>query len=122
MLSQTTKNRFGYKLDKLFWFFIAFLPLIGWVASLLFSTSPAAFGTFITEKFGLAASDSNPFYSVFVDIFGSAGIFPLFAENSEILIMFSWLATGEIIHVLFDVLIFIPRLAHKWISKAVQDD
>ena len=34
----------------------------------------------------------------------------------------SYCVNIEIVHVLFDVLVFIPRLTHKWVRKAVQDE
>lgn len=45
-----------------------------------------------------------------------------FGQTFEINAYLSYCVGVEIFHVLFDVVVFIPRLAHKWISAAVQDD
>ena len=82
-----------------------------------------SFTDYMVNLFGSALYSSNLFYSVLDKIFGAAGFFPLFASSSDgILRLLTYFCTIEVIHVYFDVIVFIPRLAHKWISKAVQDD
>lgn len=121
-------SRFAFKLDKLFWFFIAFLPVLSWLIYLYgyvhLNTDPSTglirFTNWLQTNFLLSNFNSNPFLVVLSRIFGSGGAFPLFDTNG--LSIFVWFLTVEVIHVCFDVIVFIPRLAHKWISKAVQDD
>ncbi len=128
MLSKTTKNRFSYKLDKIFWFFIAFLPLISWVVYLYGyvhlntdpSTSLIRFSSWVQTNFLLSDVSGNIVFQTLTEIFGDGGVFPLFDSNS--VAIFFWLIMVEVVHVFFDIIVFIPRLAHKWISKAVQDD
>lgn len=121
-------TRFSQKLDKIFWFIISFLPVFSWLLYLYGyvhlnvdpGTSVIRFSNWLQSNFLIVNLASNPFYSVLSRIFGSGGAFPLFDTNA--LSIFVWFLTVEIIHVCFDVIVFIPRLAHKWISKAVQDD
>lgn len=128
MLTKTTKNRFCYKLDKFFWFFLTLLPLLSWlvylisfpVTDLSTSVKPVSLATWITQYFFGVALSENIFYSTFNRIFGSSGVFPLLSVS--FLQLMTYFCTMEVIHVLFDVVVFIPRLCHKWISKAVQDD
>lgn len=123
MLTKTTKNRFFRKLDNIFWFLISFAPFIFYLAYLLFNSSdPIAFTTFCTSKF-LRGFDYtlNPVWRAIYYLFSPSGAFPLFTATDD-LFFFYWLVMTEILHIFFDVIVFIPRLAHKWISKAVQDD
>lgn len=123
-----SNTRFSYKLDKVFWFIISLLPVLSWFSYLhgyvRFNTNPDTgviyFFNWLQSNYLIANFDSNPFYSVLSQIFGSSGVFPLL--DSNVLSLFVWFLTVEVIHICFDVIAFIPRLAHKWISRAVQDD
>ena len=75
----------------------------------------------MTDFFGMDI-ESAPVSIVatsFTDIFGADGIFPFFKENSGIVYYFVYFVYVQIIHVLIDVLVFIPRFAHKILDKAV---
>lgn len=123
MLSKTTKNRFSYKLDKIFWWIVTLFPLFAYLGFSLFypKDTPISFCQFFITL-GIDSWDANPVYKVFNSLFGSNGIFPIFNTTPCFITFFTWCVTVEIIHIIFDVIVFIPRLAHKWISKAVQDD
>ena len=128
MLSKTTKNRFSYKLDKIFWWIVALLPVLCYILYVGFGniktttgslyTLPDFFITYILNGFGFS---NNVVWTTLSGIFGSNGVFPIFTSDSS-LFVFNWFIWVELFHVFFDVIVFIPRLAHKWISKAVQDD
>lgn len=129
MLSKTTKNRFGYKLDKLFWFFIQMLPLLSWFIYCFSVTRSSensfwAFDRFLIEVFGIGNFDGNVIYQGLSKIFQySVSTVPELSFLSKSLTaLFSWFLMIEVLHLCFDILAFIPRLAHKWISKAVQND
>lgn len=128
MLSKTTKNRFSYKLDKIFWFLIAIAPFLGYFLCVAFNgitVSNEANITlpnfFITNVLGGSSFSSDIVWSTLCNIFGPTGILPVFS-NESVLYIFNWFIWVELFHLFFDVIVFIPRLAHKWISKAVQDD
>lgn len=126
MLSKTTKNRFSYKLDKLFWFFIQIFPLLCFAVYCIAGTRGndvvvPTFNSFLI-KLGFNYQEGNVFYTVLAQLFGSMGVFPLFVDSGGIILYLTYVLTMEVLHVCFDVIIFIPRLAHKWISKGVQDD
>lgn len=127
MLTKTTKNRFAYKLDKLFWWIITLFPIFAYLlflitASLNQVTSEITFAIFLNERLGIFQSMNSTVSIPFYQIFGPNGIIPMFSKNSGLIQLFAYFVSVEIVHVLFDILVFIPRLAHKWISKAVQDD
>lgn len=130
MLTKTTKNRFAYKLDKIFWFFLSFLPVFSWfIYNLSFGKTSGdiytTFSRFLIEIFGIGNIPGvNVVYKALSRIFSyTQTVIPEIAFLSDSMTqLFTWMIMIEILHVFFDVIVFIPRLAHKWISKAVQDD
>ena len=127
-MKKNGNTRFSYKLDKIFWFVISFFPLFSWLIYLFsfsgYTTAPIAFFAWIDQNFGFLGQISNSaIYSVFYQIFSITSVNSLFpALSTSLMAFFTYLVTVEIVHVIYDVIVFIPRLAHKWISKAVQDD
>lgn len=125
MLSKTTKNRFSYKLDKIFWWIVALAPLFCYFLYVPFksiSGDPVSVAGFLLDNFlSYTVFGNNPIWVAFYRIFSKDGVFPLFGDERAMYIFF-WFISVELVHLFFDVIVFIPRLAHKWISKAVQDD
>lgn len=128
MRTKKTTSRFAFKLDKIFWFIVSLFPLFSWLIYLFsFSsstTSPLTFYAWLDQYFGFMGQVSNSIiYSTLYQIFSITSVASLFPVLSiSLLAFFTYLITVEIVHVVYDVIVFIPRLAHKWISKAVQDD
>ena len=129
MITRKTSNtRYSYKLDKIFWFIISFFPLFSWSIYLFsfssYTASPLTFYAWLEQNFGFMGQISNSaIYLTLYQIFSITSVSSLFPVLSTSLIaFFTYLVTVEIVHILYDVMVFIPRLAHKWISKAVQDD
>lgn len=128
MRTKKTTSRFAFKLDKIFWFVISFFPLFSWLIYLFsfssYTAPPLTFYAWLEQNFAFMGQVSNSaIYSTFYQIFSITSVSSLFpALSTSVLAFFTYLATVEIVHVVYDVVVFIPRLAHKWISKAVQDD
>lgn len=127
-MRKSGNTRFSYKLDKIFWFVISFLPLFSWLVYLFsfssYAESPVSFYTWLEQNFGFMGHITNSvIYSTLYQIFSITSVTSLFPVlSTSLLAFFTYLITVEIVHVIYDVIVFIPRLAHKWISKAVQDD
>lgn len=128
MRTKKTTSRFAFKLDKIFWFVISFLPLFSWLVYLFsfssYTASPLTFYAWLDQNFGFMGQVHNSaIYSTLYQIFSITSVKSLFPVlSTSLMAFFTYLVTIEIVHVVYDVIIFIPRLAHKWISKAVQDD
>lgn len=144
-MSKTSKTRFAFKLDKLFWFFIMILPLIAWgihcygrsrgVSDIRYtyesdniteirivSDEPYSLRAFM-DNCGFSSASDNVIYTSLEELFGNNGHLPLFAQSSDSIISYIvYVVNIELIHIAFDVIVFIPRLCHKWVGKAVQDD
>lgn len=127
-MKKSGNTRFSYKLDKIFWFIISFFPLFSWLLYLFsfssYTASPLTFYAWIEQNFGFLGQVSNSvIYFTLYQIFSITSVSSLFpALSTSLIAFFTYLITVEIVHVIYDVMVFIPRLAHKWISKAVQDD
>lgn len=128
MRMKKTTSRFAFKLDKIFWFIVSFFPLFSWLIYLFsfssYTASPLTFLAWIEQNFGfMGQMQQSVIYSTLYQIFSITSVASLFpALSTSLIAFFTYLVTVEIVHVVYDVIVFIPRLAHKWISKAVQDD
>ena len=127
-MKKSGNTRFSYKLDKIFWFVVSFFPLFSWLVYLFsfsgYAASPLTFYAWLEQNFGFMNQIQNSvIYSTLYQIFSITSVSSLFPVlSTSLMAFFTYLITVEIIHVIYDVIVFIPRLAHKWISKAVQDD
>ena len=91
-------------------FFILFLVCL----CMLNKRNPEAPGFFVF----LDSFSPFTFVSDIFDEVTQAAFKTTFAINKYL----AYVAGVEVFHVMFDVVVFIPRLAHKWIGKAVQDE
>ena len=128
MKTRKTTSRFAFKLDKIFWFIISFFPLFSWLLYLFsfssYNAHPVTFLVWLDQYFAFTRNiEKSAIYSTLYQIFSITSVDSLFPLlSTSLMTFFTYLATVEIVHVVYDVIVFIPRLAHKWISKAVQDD
>ena len=105
--------------DELFWFIVAILPILFYTGQFLYykfddpSVVIPSFYQFLSQ-FGVLTD--SVIYTVMSDIFGNGGAFPLFDADSSILLYLSYFIIVMIVHVAVDVLLFIPRLSHKWLA------
>lgn len=125
--SKINNTRFAYRLDKLFWFLIAFLPVILYIVYLFSNRSGTLLGfeKFLQILFNYdytTGLSTNPIFKVLFSLFSFSDTSAFAVLPYSLLYILTYMASIEVIHVCFDVIVFIPRLAHKWISKAVQDD
>lgn len=109
------KRTQNHLFDSIMWYLIYLLPLLCLV--LAFSTGVTDLTiSGLMSQLGLQVLTDNVIYSNLVGIFGADGVFPLF-NNLEILSYLTYFISIFIIHLFVDFLLFIPRLAHKWMRK-----
>ena len=110
--------------EHIMWGIILLLPLLMWLISPLgysigggsdVSSLDLPSLTSIFEQFGLYTN--NVIYNSFSDLFGPDGILPFFTTNSAFLLYAFYFVMVEVLHLVIDCLVFIPRLAHKWLNK-----
>lgn len=116
MRERTQKNLF----DNIFWYLIYLLPLIIWVV-VSFRTGNIVSLSNALETMGLKVLENNQILTNLSEIFGSNGILPLFV-SIDILLYISYFICVFLIHLFVDFLLFIPRIAHKWLNKLYGGD
>ena len=120
-MRKRTINTFA---DTIFWYLIYFLPVLVYLLYLIAEpasgTSLISFSTCF-DTIGLGFVSDNIVVSSLKDIFGTGGLLPLFSSDTPFII-FGWFICTYITHLAVDFLLFIPRLAHKWLNKFTQGD
>ena len=111
-MTQQSKHRFSYKLDLVFWFIVMMLPILVYFITAYRNPEAIGFLEFVSSF------SPFPFIENILNDVSQAAFGSTFAISG----LFGYFVGVEIFHVLFDVIVFIPRLAHKWVSKAVQDE
>lgn len=114
------KRNFNFYFDKLFWAVIVLLPifilLLSWFR---LGTTQVTLTSVLT---GMGVSNNNVIYSTLVSIFGEGGsAFNLFTAT-DIYYFATYMVGIELLHLLVDFLLFIPRLCHKFMHKFTQED
>ena len=112
------KRTISHLADTIFWYLLYFFPV---VAYLFFILSEPSSGTAIISlssffnDLGITFFTDNIILSVLNDLFGATGVLPLF-NDSTALYFFAWFACVMLVHLAIDFILFIPRLAHKWLN------
>lgn len=114
------KKTISHLADTIFWYALYFLPVVCFLLVYYRVGHNVSLIDFMSDGGFFLATD-NIIFDVFVQIFGSNGILPLFA-NEGILAVLSWFVCVYILHLLADFMLFIPRLLHKWMKGCYQDD
>ena len=120
------KRTLSYIVDHLFWLIIALLPLVVYLVqqfSYELTSASETLPTFLEFMQSFGISTDSVVYTAMVDLFGYEGILPFFtADNNTVLLFLSYFVTVEIVHLAVDVLLFIPRLSHKWLECVTQNN
>ena len=135
MRKRTCKNIF----DNIMWYTIYLLPII---LTILF-TAGAFQGDWFPFWYEADGDNANlPFFEVlknfiefgidldtynivtitFNNLFGSDGLIPVFEYNGAIILYMSYFVWVYLFHLMVDFLLFIPRLAHKWIDSFTRSE
>lgn len=109
MRKKTIKNLFDY----VFWYGLYLLPLLLMLVY-WFKTGSASFINVMSDA-GLSVLTTNPIYDALNQIFGSGGVLPLFT-SPDVIAFCTYFVSVFLVHLAVDFLLFIPRLAHKWMD------
>ena len=105
--------------DTIFWYGLYFLPIL--VLILTSIHNPITSVSNVINTLGLNILQDNIIFTTLSSIFGVGGVLPFF-QSSDILIFFTYYICVYILHLLVDFVIFIPRLAHKWLNYFTQGE
>lgn len=116
-----TKKKISFILDRLFWGFIALLPLLVYLVFIIKNGTTYSLEN-VFNDFGFGIDTSSVIYQTFIQIFGvasgSSATIPAFLSNGVVLYI-SYMVLVELIHLIVDILLYIPRIAMKWLDKGV---
>lgn len=105
--------------DTIFWYGLYFLPII--ILIVMSIHNPITSVSSVISTLGLNIITDNVIYSTLSQIVGTGGILPLFS-SPDILIFFTYYISVFVLHLLVDIVLFIPKIAHKWLNCFTQGD
>lgn len=116
-----SRRKFSDFCDKLFWYLIYLFPLILAVVTAIPTDGMSApiFTTFNSVMSQIGIPTNNIISGALAEfgiIFGDN----LFAVGTFLNSYITYLFCATLIHLVFDVLAFIPRLGHKWIGRCLE--
>lgn len=112
--------------DTALWYVLYFLPVIAYGLFLFIHPSgtgtvnPISFEDFLKDV-GFTIVLNNPIYTVLSDLFGVNGLLPFFNSNAPFIIV-GWYVGMVLFHLAVDFVLFIPKLAQKWLCKLYGGD
>lgn len=108
-----SKRTFHY-IKELAWLLLALLPLFVYLAIARASgQSLENFMTVMSEKLNFINTE-NVIYTSIKSVFGDGGTLPIM--NDGLIMYATYFCIIELVHLIVDVLLFIPRLAQSWIE------
>ena len=114
------KRTVNHLAEVVFWNIVYFIPVFAFLIILFTSGSPIQFGS-VFESVGLNIATDSVAYISLSAIFGEGGTLPLFA-SSDLLVFMSYYINVFICHLFVDFILFIPKLAKKWLNKFTQGE
>mgnify|MGYP001091804003 CR=1 FL=1 len=114
------KRTISYVAETWFWNIVYFIPIFAYLIILFKTGNAFEFGT-IFESIGLNIAENSIAFTSLSQIFGVDGILPLFT-NTDLLVFFAYYINVFIAHIFVDFILFIPKIAKKWMNKFTQGD
>lgn len=105
--------------DTIFWYALYFLPII--VLLITCIHNPITSVSNVINTLGLNVLQDSIVFTSLSSIFGTGGVLPFF-QSPDILLFFTYYICVYILHLLVDFVIFIPRIAHKWLNHFTQGE
>lgn len=105
--------------DTIFWYALYFLPIL--ILILMSIHNPITSISSVISTLGLNVLQDNIIFTTLSDIFGSGGVLPFF-QSTDLIIFFTYYICVYLLHLLVDFVIFIPRIAHKWLNHFTQGE
>ena len=113
------KRTINHVAETIFWNVIYFIPVIAYLI-LLWNGGISTFGS-VFDTIGLNIATNSTAFSSLASLFGTEGNLPLFA-NTDLLVFFAYYINVFIAHIFVDFILFIPKIAKKWMNKFTQGE
>lgn len=114
------KRSISYLIDAGFWLIVSLLPVLFYMIQPLayeLTSASDTLPTFAQTMATFGINNTNYLYVAIMDIFGDQGLMPFFSSDSVVVLYLSYFILIQLLHVFVDFVLFIPRLAHKWLEK-----
>lgn len=112
--------------DKLLWLLAMLIPLIYCLVVNIHYTEThtpiSILEIFTNAEYGFAIANNNLILTTINDLFGSAGVLPLWTADSFVPYFITYLSIIVLVQLAYDVLMFVPKIAHKWLHTWTQDE
>lgn len=106
--------------DTWFWYLIYAMPFLCYIIACI-RFEPTTIVDYFNTNLGIVFSSTNVIYTTLTALFGSDGFLTLFGAGSTALVYIcTWFICCMVFHLVVDLVLFIPRLAHKWIGKVTE--
>lgn len=116
------KKTIKYGLDKILWLFLMLLPLLVYaIQAHQFGIEGVTIYDVFYGGLGFDMTDGIIVDAVYSFI-GPNGYVPLIDSMNIIPFYIQWLCVVVIVQLVYDFLMFIPKLAHKFMHKFTQDE
>ena len=110
------KRSISHFFDTLMWYLLYLLPIIVFLVALTSMTLPdlCAF----VSRSPISAIRDTFVFSALDKLFGTDGLLPMFTGSANVFILYysTYFVYVMLLHLFVDFLVFIPRLAHKWLE------
>lgn len=117
-----TKKKIAYFSDLAFWYIVYLLPIFALLVSSINSAEIINFADMFTVHGYNVLTENNIVYTSLVALFGDGGVLPLFGSDSGVIMFGTWFVCCTLLHLAVDFLLFIPRLAHKYMGTLTRTE
>lgn len=113
------KKSINLLFENIFWYLIYLLPLFSMLILLVKTGSASMSGAM--NMIGFDILQTSDIYVALDSIFGASGVVPVFASSGALLFA-SYYVIAFLLHLAVDFLLFIPKIANKWLNKMYGGD
>ena len=107
-----SKKKISWLFDLLYYAAFVLIPIVAYIIHQNHFDNVTLISFF--NEFGI--NDSSVIFTCFTQMFGTTGFLPLMADSSVMFYIFTYMSIVVLMHLVFDFVMFIPKLAHKCLT------
>lgn len=109
------KKTILYFVDTVFWWTVYALPVIVLLIGSNNNLSGIVDNSVAFNNL-FSVLDNSVIYQALYGLFGYGGVLPVLGTSSVLFRFLTWFVVANLCHIAVDILLFIPRMAHKFID------
>lgn len=114
------KRTVSFISDSVFWYLLYSLPVLI-LLLVSFRSGEVMSVSQMLSAGGFSIDPNNIILVTLTDLFGTNGPFALFSGDGFFL-MATWFVSVFLVHLVVDIILFVPRYAHHFLAKANKGD